>query len=354
MTIATQNPPEILITNEDPLTEARHFVLSSLKACQIVKIASGYAGLGALKEALGPLTSIIENGGQVTLIFGLCYWEGITPSLEALLRDFHKIANAKNKKSGVFFCQKDRFHGKFYIFENGERKWASIGSSNFSDSGFGGWLESNTKLTLSAQIKPLEEYFSRLMRLNAKPINLLTFPSRKKELNKKRALKSKTPLPKNILQQPIAFKLEVKPQPKSHVNLFAGSGRLTKGIYIKRGWYEIELGVQKTDMQKLKLFVRPTKTPFKLNLVDGDANVIPALFKRKTEKANSARTVLDGSDFMSIPRFELGKFIKSKLIDAGVIKYGELITEDTLDAYGNKWLEFRALPNRKGYYYISF
>jgi HKD family nuclease len=343
-----------LITNESEFLQARQFVLSSLKDCKIVKIASGYVGLGAFQETLEPFKKILESGGQVTLIFGLGYWEGISPALEKLLRDFHNLATSLDAKSGVFFCQKQRFHGKFYIFENNEDHWASVGSSNFSITGFGGWLESNTKICNPNEIILLNEYFSRLKKQNAKPISLLTFPSRKKEL-KKKVSKKNIGIPQNIKSLPIAFKLKIKPQPRSHINLFAGVGRKNKkGIYILRRWYEVELGVSKQEMASMTSFVPATKGPFIINLVDDKGDVMPAVFKRKTPNSTSKNTLLDGCDFMTRDRIELGRFIKDKLLDTGLLKYGELITADTLDTHGNDWLEFRAIPGKKGYYHITF
>lgn len=343
-----------LITNESEIFEARHFVLNSLKDCKTVKIASGYVGLGAFQEALQPFQKILREGGQVILIFGLGYWEGISPALERLLREFHKFADGYKNDSGVFFCQKDRYHGKFYIFETNTDKWASIGSSNFSDTGFGNWLESNIKINSDHEINLLNEYFLRLKKTNAKSIDQLVFPSRRKELRKK-STKQNISLPANVSLLPITFKLKIKPQPRSHVNLFAGIGRKNlKGVYILRPWYEIEIGVTKSEMQSLAGIVPAQKDPFIINTVDASGNVIPALFKRKTGSPTSKNTLLDGSDFMSQNRIELGRYIKDRLIDAGLLRYGELITEDTLDMYGNDCLEFRAIPGRKNYYYINF
>ena len=107
-------------------------------------------------------------------------------------------------------------------------------------------------------------------------------------------------------------------------------------------------------MANLKGIVPEIKQPFILDLVDDQGNVMPAVFKRKTASSSSKNTLLDGADFMSRNRHELGRFIKDKLLDAGVLKYGELITEDTLDTYGANYLEFRAIPGRKNYYHISF
>jgi hypothetical protein len=350
----TYRAEDHLITNESEVLEARHFVLSSLKDCKIVKIASGYVGLGAFQEALEPFTRILELGGQVTLVFGLGYWEGISPALEKLLREFHDLAKKYQNDSGVYFCQKDRYHGKFYIFETDLERWASIGSSNFSDTGFGNWLESNIKISSENEVNLLNEYFLRLKKNNAKSIDQLTFPSRRKELRKK-SQKQNIGLPQNVSSLPVTFRLKIKPQPRSHMNLFAGVGRKNlRGVYILRPWYEVEIGVTKNEMQSLSGIVPAQKDPFIINAVDASGNVIPVLFKRKTGSSTSNNTLLDGSDFMSQNRVELGRFIKDKLIDAGLLRYGELITEDTLDMYGNDWLEFRAIPGRKNYYYLNF
>lgn len=343
-----------LITNENVSKEARHFILNSLNDCQIVRIATGYIGLGAFKETLEPFKKILNGGGQVTLIFGLGYWEGISPALESLLREFNSQAKKFNEESGVFFCQKQRFHGKFYIFENDEERWASIGSSNFSDSGFGSWLESNIKINALAEVKLLNDYFYRLKKNNAKSIDLLSFPSRKKELNKK-LQKRNIGIQKNITSLPVAFKLRIKTKQRSHVNLFAGAGRKnSSGIYILRPWYEVEIGISKQEMKELIGIVPPNRAPFIINLVDDQGDVMTALFKRKTADSSSKNTLQDGSDFMTKNRKDLGRFIKDRLLDAGLIKYGELITEDTLDSYGNCWLKFRVIPGRKGYFHISF
>lgn len=343
-----------LITNETELEKFRHFILESIKKSTVVKIASGYVGHSAFIEIAPALEGLLKKGGQVTLIFGLGYWEGISPSLENKLRDFHKLAQEFNKYSGVFFCQKQRFHGKIYIFENCQEIWASTGSSNLSETGFGSWLEANHRIYSENETKLINEYFDRLSKGNAKGIDLLTFPSRKKEL-KNKIKKSNIAIPKNILEHPVSFKLQIKPEPQSHVNLFAGVGRKNKkGIYILRPWYEVEIGVTKNNMNSLREIIPAQETPFKIKLVDDVGDVMPALFKRKSSKKNSSSTLLDGADFMTSNRVDLGRYIKDRLMDSGLLKYGELINQDTLDIYGNHHLEFRALPNKKGYYHIKF
>jgi len=347
--------PGLLLTNEKLAPLVGSYIAESLKKCDAVKIASGYVGIKAFEECLPYFRSIASKGGQVTLIFGLGYWEGISPRLEQLLREFHEVAKQTNTASGVFFCQEDKFHGKIYIFEKSRKQWATIGSSNFSSSGFGGWLEANAKLTQENYIDELDLFVARMLESNAKPINLLTFPSRQNEINQMTPRES-IAVPNNIVIRPVAFRLQIKPMPKSHLNLFAGKGRRNlNGIYILRPWYEVEIGISVAEMHALRRFVPAQQEPFRVNIVDTTGKVIPANFKRKTSVAGSRATLHQvGVDFMSDKREELGRVIKDKLVDAGVLKYGELITDDILDMYGNRHIEFRQLPGRKNYFWISF
>jgi hypothetical protein len=102
-----------------------------------------------------------------------------------------------------------------------------------------------------------------------------------------------------------------------------------------------------------------------VKLVDEFGNIFNANFKRKTTDKNDSRTMHNiGADFMTGKgekgdrgkngRKQLGFFIKDRLIDAGLLRYGEVITEDILDMYGNHFLEFRQVPEKKDYFYITF
>ena len=202
---------------------------------------------------------------------------------------------------------------------------------------------------------------------NAKPISLLTFPSREKEQLAKEVYR-KIKVPNNFRNLPLAFKLKIKPEEKSHVNLFAGSGRLnsTTGLYAKRPWYEVELGITVSEVKNNLLpYLPKQKDPYKVKLVDEIGNILNANFKRKTGSSNYIRTLHEtGLDFMTGTgndndggmngRIQLGMFIKDKLIDAGLLRYGELITEDILDMYGNHFIEFRSFPGMADHFLITF
>ena len=354
------------ITNEND-TSFERFFLDSIKKSKIIKIASGYVGIEGFKKTELLLKDIVRQGGTVILIFGLGKWEGISPKLEKLLREFHEYINKIDSESGVYFCQKDKYHGKIYLFENKITKWASVGSSNYSPTGFGGYQEANVEILDDETYNEINDYFNRLLKFNAKQINVLTFPSKEKEQLAKEVY-SKISVPDNFRNLPIDFKLEIKPKEKSHVNLFAGSGRLnrTSGIYAKRPWYEVELGITIEEVRSNLLHILPNqKEPYKVKLVDEHGNILNANFKRKTGSRDASETLHEtGIDFMTGSgdaddggkngRIQLGIFIKDKLIDAGLLRYGEIITEDILDMYGNHFIEFRKYPNRKDYFLITF
>jgi hypothetical protein len=354
------------ITNENN-TSFEKFFIDSIKKARFIKIASGYVGIEGFKKTELLLRDIVINGGTIQLIFGLGKWEGISPKLEKLLREFHDFINSIDSKSGVFFCQKDKYHGKIYLFENELNKWASIGSSNYSPTGFGGYQEANVEILDNDTYEEINDYFNRLLVNNAKQINVLTFPSKEKEQLAKEVYK-KISVPDNFRNLPLDFKLEIKPKEKSHVNLFAGSGRLnrTTGIYTKRPWYEVELGITIDEVRNNLLHILPNqKEPYKVKLVDEYGNILNANFKRKTGGSDATETLHEtGIDFMTGSgddndggrngRIQLGIFIKDKLIDAGLLRYGEIITEDILDMYGNHFIEFRKFPNRKDYFLITF
>jgi hypothetical protein len=356
------------ITNEKNTDNFEHFLLKSLKTSTSIKIASGYIGIDVFKKTDLLLRKIVEKGGTVTLIFGLGYWEGISLKLEPMLREFHKYVNEIDPNSGIYFCQRNRYHGKIYIFQNSTNKWITIGSSNFSPTGFGEYHEANVKITDESILNEFEDYFKRLLNENSAPINLLVFPSKKEEQTKKEKYKNIT-VPSNFRDLPITFKLQIRITPGAHVNLFAGVGRINRRtkLYDKRPWYEVEVGIPKKYVQSNLTNVLPNQIdPYYVTLVDEYGNILNANFKRKFVKDKQAHITMHnlGADFMTGKgetgdkgkngRKQLGFYIKDRLIDAGLLRYGEVITKDILDMYGNHFLEFRQVPEKKDYFYITF
>lgn len=70
------------------------------------------------------------------------------------------------------------------------------------------------------------------------------------------------------------------------------------------------------------------------------------LFSAKTK----GKSLHNGTcDFMSSPRQALGIYIKDKLIEAGAMKFGELVTDEVLDLYGKREILAKVYPGNKLY-----
>ncbi len=323
-----------------------------------IRIASGYAGYKAFEVTAALLKRCLANGARVQLIFGLGFWEGISQNMERALRSFDEEARSYSNGSGVYFCQVEKFHGKFYLLNSNGAQHALIGSSNFSDSGFGGWLEANAALDNPRQIDELNDYFERLLSHNARPIKQLAFPDVRGDFIKanRTAPATRATLTGTELQLPVAFTLTLLVRPQSHFNLFAGSGRRKSGIFKLRSWYEVEIGVTKqTRDARLDAILPAQLTPFRIQIVEDNGKTYEGLFKRKTSKKNERKTLRETSvDFMSAERQLFGNYIKNKLVSIGLMRYGDLLTEDVLSQYGTDKVVFRRLPSGVNDYLVTF
>ncbi|MCD7873058.1 MAG: NgoFVII family restriction endonuclease [Clostridiales bacterium] len=125
----------------------------------------------------------------------------------------------------------------------------------------------------------------------------------------------------------ISFDIPIKPyevSPQSNLNVFFGKGRESKNGLVKpRHWYEVELIVPKT------ITCQPGYPQSKTD--DAEFDVI-------TDDGWSFRCKVSG-DYSKNFRSEgdlkiLGKWLKGRLENAGVLKVGEPVTAETLKNYG--------------------
>ena len=125
----------------------------------------------------------------------------------------------------------------------------------------------------------------------------------------------------------ISFDIPIKPfevSPQSNLNVFFGKGRESKNGLIKpRHWYEVELIVPKTVTTQLGY---------------PQSQTVGAVFTVITDDGWSFRCKVSG-DYSKNFRSEgdlkiLGKWLKGRLENAGVLKVGEPVTNETLQKYG--------------------
>ena len=346
----------MLLTNE----KNTHFgdkILDLLDGAKSVHIASGYIGLDAFRRAEPRLRRVVDAGGDVRIILGLGLFEGLSEKMVEALRDFDKYCRGKQTESGVKACAYQRFHGKLYVIERPDgSRLASVGSSNFSSTGFGEWWEGNLLIDDYQQIGEIDEYMRRLEQSNAIDIAAVDFPlkGRKRTTDKKLAA-SQAPvetysgsLPE-ILGEP-AFQIPIRVTEKSNLNLFLSKGRKSErthpydsslpaherrkiDVYKPRPWYEVEMTIKREHISPDLLAFLPDQTgPWEFTLVTENRRSYTANLKRKTSGSDDKRSLREvGLDFMTSSREDLGRILKGHLEGLGLLRYGEPVTDEILE-----------------------
>lgn len=342
----------MLNTNES-LTFEKVFS-REIKRSTGVDIAVGYCGLGAATAFHKELVRVARKG-RVRLILGMYRVDGslskrLHDALTELHRDLRLIPDRQNDGTGVYVTTVD-YHGKLYLFDAGVSSMAWIGSNNFSDEGL------KTRLELCTQVvnpKDLEEA-RRFVDSLCDPMRSITIDKLGVTAGPAASLKQLpviTKLPTTEVVGTMCIRLRPSEQPKSALNLCFGSGRRNLlGIYTPRPWYEIELSACKEETSN-PVYPKPAVLPagkkgarveFKAYLTNDGVRY----------RETTLSTYSDGNKALgSNPRNILGEFIKGTLERAGVLRRGELITDDTLAEYARDYVTLTKLDD--GSYVLTF
>lgn len=323
------------------------------------EIAVGYFGIYKLKK-LKPELLDIARRGFCKILIGMIYHEGVKNNYERnFLYTFDQELKAINANSGIFISTR-KYHGKIYKFEMGEATKIYTGSSNLSDGGFSNTLEFNSQLSEVDKIntnsylnwlfnnreisQPLsfiklkiksDDKQPSIIATNNRPNNLPT--TKKKSLIDLIITKQAFPTAQAISSQKIT--LRVDEQKESSLNLCFDKGRVKKGIYTPRKWYEVEITCNKTDITNsnypkgdFEAYVKNGNIYYKINMITASSG-----YKAITSKGN---------------RLILGELIKGKLEEAGLLEVNETITSEILAEYGRDFIELKKFAPNK--YYLEF
>ncbi|WP_386692819.1 MULTISPECIES: restriction endonuclease PLD domain-containing protein [unclassified Lonepinella] len=307
------------------------------KSADEVSMATGYVSNDAIKE----LHKILEHNTKIQkldLLVGMHYLEGFTrPQYESLCDLNHFLQ--QEKRGSVFISPFVKFHGKMYSFKNKQEFNGLIGSANltcFWDSTertYETMLHLNGANALGLHTD-IQSTISRL----GKGINNVEKPKNFKEHNSHLenclgvSKVSSTDINTLFMQaSEYKFHIQAKTEKGSNLNVFFGKGREDKRGFVKpRPWYEVEIIVSK-DVTTQKGY--PSYKSFTVITDDGWE------FKCKTS-GDYAKNFRSENDLKT-----LGKWIKGRLESANCLKTGEMITEETLQKYGNNSFEFRSTTN---------
>jgi hypothetical protein len=152
---------------------------------------------------------------------------------------------------------------------------------------------------------------------------------------------------KNSINTDYAFNLRLPCEPKSSLNIIFGRGRgggeSGRGNITKRSWLECEIIVSKTVTQSPGY---PKKGESFWVITDDGWSFICSV------QGDFAKNFRSKDDL-----HVLGAWLKGRLLDAGVVEYGQKITEGILKSYGRETLYFAKTKLNKDnlpIYYIDF
>jgi NgoFVII restriction endonuclease len=318
--------------------------LARLKTANRLTVATGYFGANLIEEIQPKLIEVSQRG-RCRILLGMAFHAGVTSRQKNCIDQLDLKLRDANSESGIYISRKD-YHGKIYQVDNE----IYLGSSNFSKEGFETRWECTARINDRPTSKVTEAYLDYLFsqpttaRLSEVALGPITPTKPKTHLRNYRISK----IPSLPVVGQMDIKLRVDEQPASSLNLFFDKGRKNKfGLYAPRPWYEVEITTEKQDYTNP---VYPPSVPlatdgksrngtFIVYIIDGKA-----IYKLEMKVASDNGKAIMTSE-ASGGRKTLGEYMKGRLEATGVLKRGERITSETLEAYGRDTVTLKKLSN---------
>lgn len=328
---------ELLASNYPPLKTSYstfpNAFFDGLSEADKALIATGYISVDSITE----LTRIIELNRKpfVDLIIGMHFFEGFTrPQFQAVKKLVEVLG--ENNLGNVYLATVSKYHGKVYAFtDSKENPFSSIiGSSNLSSIMTVERLyESDIQIKEDAFNRELYTFLTSLKDQYSRPfssIKEIKINDMNTLLEDHYRVERVTETLLNEVKDrttDISFQIPLSATPrhtKSNLNAYFGKGRENKktGLIKPRHWYEVEVIVpkeitsQEEYPQRESVIHVYTDDGWKFNCkISGDYS--------KNFRSEDDLTIL-------------GKWIKGRLENYGVLTVGELVTEETLERYGRK------------------
>ncbi|MEH0862272.1 restriction endonuclease PLD domain-containing protein [Halobacteriovorax sp. DPLXC-1] len=300
-----------------PATFQKHF-----RDSFCINIAIGYVSSSSIEWLIAN-----TKKQKINLFIGQHFYEGLTPLHVKLLKKLCLMLNEEN--GDVRVIRGLRYHGKVYQFNLDNQSRCYVGSSNLNDI-----TEGHESFEVNAEVNDIEgcNKLFQMLQSHSKSFNdvkedefklvsknILMSQHRdvmKVDINYIDDIKNKTT--DNV------FEIELKTSEKSNLNIFNGTGRKRKdGSFQPRSWYEAEIIVSRTITGNEAY---PKGVEFYVVTDDGYK------FICTTSGSNN-------KNFRSVGKLGvLGYWIKGKLVSYGVLEEGQLLTNEVLEEYGNKFI----------------
>ncbi len=331
----------ILLSNFNPVkfdnvVSGRDNFMKNLALSDLVRIGSGYISADALIELLR--TVEINNKPAIELLIGMHWFDGFTKTQYNAALTLHNFLIA-NQLGFVKLSRAMKFHGKIYSFHKDDKPFSCmLGSSNLSS-----LLSANKIYEIDYSLSTLQEiltadnYLQQItskLGTNLDELVIENFNEYNPLLDDQYGVEKVSQQEVSLLFLDVheyTFKIPIKTEPKSNLNVFFGKGRENARHFITpRPWYEVELIVSnsitsRNGYPRLRTFTVLTDDGWKFNC------------KTSGDYSKNFRS----EDDLKI----LGKWLKGKLENSGALKIGEPVTKKVLDLYGSHNLELLSTSN---------
>lgn len=347
----------LLFSNFPPLQTSRKTyqdVFEDLiKQCDVLHIASGYIS----NDSLVDLKTLVEAnaGPRIELCVGMHYFEGLTQAQKIAVESLDNLLKGSSL-GGVYFVVNYPFHGKLASFSAGQDViGALVGSSNLSNIASGQRQYEADYLLENGDALEAKGFLQDLMGRASAPYadleGIQTIKPRNNLLEGQYGVESADSAEiasvKSGLSSGPSFEIPLKTEgaTKSNLNAFFGKGRENQqGFVLPRSWYEVELIVPKTITSQPgypKADKEGGESVFNVITDDG--------WKFKCKVSGDYSKNLRSEDDLKI----MGKWIKGRLENTGILKPGELVTSETLGLYGRNSLTLTKVEG-SDYWYLDF
>lgn len=307
-------------------------------AASRLDIAVGYISSDAVIE-LKKIAEMNEQIRTLNLIIGMHYFDLFTKVQYHAVRELNGYLK-KQHRGEVRLVKAFRYHGKLYSYSNSRGPFAAvIGSNNLSSITRSGSAVYENALLIEEipAVKEISLFIGDLSRKAAQNIDdfeIQDFNEENLVLKGIEGVQLVGKIEADSIKKRccgVSFEIPLKPYeeaPKSNLNAFFGKGRESKnGLVRPRPWYEAELIVPKKVTSQAGYPQAGTESgAFTVITDDGwqfDCQVSGDFSKNFRSK-----------DDLAI----LGKWIKGRLENEGVLETGDPVTEKTLQKYGRNTL----------------
>lgn len=347
----------LLFSNFPPLrTEAGTYnktFKDLLELSDSIDITSGYISADSAID----LKNIIEvNGGpRLNLCVGMHYFDGLTPTQLFALQELDRVLRNSDLGS-VFMVTTFPVHAKVASFsKNGEIIGSIIGSSNLSNIVFGQrQYEADYLIDNQGERAQLKQFIEDAISKASKPLHELEIspilPKNdllKDQLGVESVSKDNVADVRSSLSG-LSFTIPLKGDvsQKSGLNASFGEGRRNQqGFVVPRSWYEVELIVPKSIT---------TQDGYPQADSDGESGSFTVItddgWKFNCKVSGDYSKNFRSEDDLKV----LGKWIKGRLENKGVLKPGERVTDEVLATYGRSDMQFTKINGGDNQWYLDF